>query len=144
MPSNPSLTPELYSLLGFTLWAVLLVTAVGSWRAVQVLVGQKRANEFPSGTPHGGDAYWRLNRAHMNTAENLPIFATLVLIAHMIDVHSETTVLLAQVILGARIVQSLIHFASGSAMAVNLRFTAFLVQIGCYFGLAWTIVTSAA
>lgn len=142
MPLFPKLTPELYALLGFTLWAVLLVTAVATWRAAQVLIGQKRANEFPSGTPHGSDPYWRLNRAHMNTAENLPIFTALVVIAHLAGVHSEMTANLANIIVGTRVVQSLIHISSGSAMAVNARFTAFLVQIGGYIGLAYAIVSS--
>lgn len=144
MPTTPSLTPELLALLGFVVWAILLVTCVGIWRAAQVLMGQKRANEFPSGTPHGGDLYWRLNRAHVNTAENLPVFASLVVIAHLAGIRSEATALLAQTIVVARVIQSLIHIASGSAMAVNLRFTAFLVQIGCFFAFAWILVTSVA
>ena len=52
---------------------IVLVTAIGAFRVLQVLTRKKAANEFPSGTPHGGDLYWRLNRAHMNTAENLPL-----------------------------------------------------------------------
>jgi uncharacterized MAPEG superfamily protein len=142
MPAAPSLTPELWSLLGFALWPIALVFGVGIWRALQVLTGQKRANEFPSGSPHGSDVYWRLNRAHINTTENLPIFGALVVTAHLAGVHNETTALLAQAALLARIAQSLIHVISGSAMAVNLRFTAYVVQLLCFLGIAWAIVTN--
>src|SRR5437763_12744438 len=113
-------------LVGFALWALVLVLAVGTARSSQVLFGKKRANEFPSGTQHGGDRYWRLNRAHINTVENLPIFATLVLAGMLLHLATPMFLLLPRVILGARIAQSLVHISSGSSMAVNLRFTAFL------------------
>jgi hypothetical protein len=35
--------------------------------------------------------------------------------------------------------QSLVHVASGSGMAVNVRFTLFLVQVGCVVGFLLTI-----
>jgi hypothetical protein len=51
--------------------------------------------------------------------------------------------LLATIVLGARIVQSLIHISSGSAMAVNLRFTAFAVQLVCEVWMAVLILQTA-
>jgi hypothetical protein len=106
-----------------------LVLCVGAARVVQVLGGNKRANEFPSGVPHGGDRYWRLNRAHMNTVENLPIIGALTLTAALLHVDIATA---ATVALAARVVQSLVHVASGSVVAVNVRFTAFATQLACY------------
>ncbi len=123
------MTTELWALLGFAFWPVLLVTAIGGFRALDVLTGRKKANEFPAGVPHGGDLYWRLNRAHLNSLENLPIVASVFIIAHLAGVHSALTETLALVILGARIVQSVIHISSGTPMAVNLRFTAYVVQL---------------
>ncbi len=124
----------LVCLVGFALWAVLLVMGVGFSRVAQVLAGKKRANEFPSGTQHGGDRYWRLNRAHLNTVENLPIFAALVIAGVLLHVSSAAFATLPVVIVGARIVQSVVHVSSGSVVAVNVRFTAFLTQVVCF---AW-------
>jgi uncharacterized MAPEG superfamily protein len=123
------MTGSLYCLVGFAAWAVLLVVGVGGWRVVEVLAGKKRANQFPSGVQHGGDLYWRLNRAHLNAVENLPIFAVLVLVAHFTHVDVTRA---AEVALAARVLQSLIHVGSGSVAAVNLRFAAFATQLGCY------------
>jgi uncharacterized MAPEG superfamily protein len=123
------MTGSLYCLVGFTAWAIVLVTAIACARIALVLTGRKRANEFPGGIQHGGDAYWRLNRAHLNTLENLPIFAALVLSARF--AHVDVT-LPAQIVLGARVVQSLIHLSSGRSLAINLRFTAFLTQCTCH------------
>ena len=105
--------------MGFAAWAALLVTAIGVARVAQVVTGKKRANEFPGGVQHGGDAYWRLNRAHLNAVENLPIFAALVLTARLTHVG---VLLPAEIILVARLVQSLIHISSGRVLAVNVRF----------------------
>ena len=43
---------------------------------------------FAAGVPHGSDAYWRLNRAHLNTLENLPIFAAIVLSGWVVGMES--------------------------------------------------------
>jgi hypothetical protein len=43
---------------------------------------------------------------------------------------------LAQVYLGARIGQTLVHLSSGSAMVVNVRFTFFVVQAVCVLWMA--------
>ena len=127
---------QLYCLVGFAAWAVILVVGIALYRVAQVLTGQKRANEFPSGMQHGGDRYWRLNRAHMNTVENLPIFGALVLTATLLHVD---VLRWAEIALCARVLQSVIHVSSGSVMAVNLRFTAFVTQVVCYVGMIWTL-----
>ena len=65
----------------------------------------------------------------MNTAENLPIFATVVLVGSLAGVSSATFATLAQVCLGARMVQSIVHVSSNAVMAVNLRFAALAAQL---------------
>ena len=128
------MTTPLWCLLGFVAWTLVLLLGVGFSRVGAVLSGEKKANEFPSGVPHGGDAYWRLNRAHMNCVENLPLFASVVLVATVAGVRAPMLDTLARVYLGARIGQSVTHVSSGGVMAVNVRFTFFLVQIGCLVG----------
>ncbi|MBI4817722.1 MAG: MAPEG family protein [Deltaproteobacteria bacterium] len=128
------MTIPIACLLGFAGWTVLLVSMVGVWRVVLVLRGRMASNEFTSGTPHGSEAYWRLNRAHMNAVENLPIVATVILIGTILGIDSPLFDRLSEFVLGARIVQSLVHVSSGGKRAVSIRFSAFAVQL---LALAW-------
>jgi hypothetical protein len=135
------MTTPLYALIGFVFWTVFLVVSIGTVRSYLVMTGSAVPNGFDSGTRHGGDAYWRLNRAHINCLENLPIFASLVLVAAVIGAQSTTLDNLARVIVIARVGQSLAHISSGSATAVKLRFTFFLAQVVsfCWFAI-WLVV----
>jgi uncharacterized MAPEG superfamily protein len=128
------MTTPLWCLLGFVTWTLVLLVAVGVARVSQVLAGNAQPTSFPAGVPHGSDAYWRLNRAHLNCVENLPLFASVVLVAAVAGVRSGTLDLLAQVFLVARVGQSLTHVSSGSVLAINVRFAFFLVQLGCLIG----------
>jgi uncharacterized MAPEG superfamily protein len=109
------------------------------------MTGKAAPNAFPSGTPHGSDAYWRANRAHINTTENLPIFAAMVVVGALTSADTDPRFgTLALVTLCARVIQSVIHLSAGSATAVNLRFSAFLVQLVCIAWMALTIIQRAA
>lgn len=133
------------ALVLFALWAVVLVLAIGIWRVSLILMGQARANGFNPGTPHGSDRYWRLNRAHINTLENLPIFGAVVIACHIAGVaNSGEAILLSGLALVFRVVQSLIHIASGSPLAVTFRFLAFGVQLLCFIGLGLVALNSGA
>ena len=126
--------------MSYTLWALLLVGTVAIWRAARVLKGEALANAFPSGQPHGSRRYWRLNRAHLNCVENLPIFAAVVLSGHLIGMTEPMFGVFSLVILAGRIAQSVIHVASGSPHAVQARFTAYLVQWACMLAMTWMVV----
>ena len=116
-------------LLGFAAWTILLVLLVISWRGVMVLQGAYETHGFPSGTPHGPDVYWRLNRAHINAAEGLPIFGVIVLAGAVTGVEDPMFGTLACVVLGARLVQTLVHVAANTAVSVSIRVTALVVQL---------------
>ncbi len=122
-------TPVLCLLL-FASWAIVLVLTLGAVRVLRVLRREQAANSFPSGVPHGGDRYWRLNRAHLNCVENLPIFGAIVVAAELSGVRTDTVATAATAVIVGRVAQSIIHVASNHNDAVNLRFTAFLVQLG--------------
>lgn len=135
------MTPPLYALVGFALWTLLLVFAgIGAWRVKQVVVDKRRPNSFPSGQPHGPDWYQRMNRAHMNCVENLPIFASLVLVGHVAGVRDPTFDTLALAYFGARIGQTLAHLSSGRSLVVNIRFTFFLAQVICAAWMGWILL----
>lgn len=118
------------------LWAITLLLMVGADRVLQVMRGEAKITGFTAGVPHGSDSYWRINRAHLNTVENLPIFAAIVLSGWVVGMESSTFNRLAVIIVVARVIQSAIHIISGSATAVRLRFTAFAVQIACEIWMA--------
>jgi hypothetical protein len=143
MESFLPVLPPLAALVLFALWAMILVISIGIWRSSLVFAGKAQANSFPSGTQHGGDRYWRLNRAHMNTVENLPIFGALVLSGFYLQVQDTWFQILPSLILYARVAQSLIHIASGSAFAVTLRFLAYGVQLLAMFALAYIVGKAA-
>jgi uncharacterized MAPEG superfamily protein len=137
-----AMTTPLWCLLGFILWTLLLLTGIGVARVSQVVAGSAQPNSFTSGVPHGSDSYWRLNRAHMNCLENLPLFAAVVLTAAVLGINNSTLDTLAVVFLLARIGQTTAHLSSGGVMAVNVRFTFFLTQIGCILGFLAVIVSN--
>ena len=125
------MTPTLYALIGFVFWTMFLVMVLGCTRGYQIVTGQKKSNEFRAGVPHGGEMYWRLNRAHLNCIENIPLFATVVLTAAVTGASSETMNMLACVYMVARVCQSMVHIASGTNTAVQVRFTFYGVQMFC-------------
>ncbi len=124
------------TLLAFVAWSFVLLSAMLSWRGLAVLTGKRRMNEFPAGERHGSDTYWRLSRAHLNSIENIPVLAALAAAAALLEQQQPGALATvgwlgpwSAVVLGARVCQSAMHVASGSALAVTLRFSFFAVQI---------------
>ena len=124
------------SLVLFAVWGLLLVISIGTWRLAMAVSGNVPQGGFNPGTPHGGAAYWRLNRAHMNEVENLPFFGAVVLGGMVANVQDPNFQMLASIVLLARIAQTIIHVTSGAQVAILLRFTAYLVQVFSMLGMA--------
>ena len=118
----------LQALLGFIAWTLCLLVLMEAIRSWLVLTGAVPANGFNPDNSNLSPFMQRLARAHANCLEGLPIFGGLMLLAVVAD-RSAVTDPLAWVLLGARVVQSLIHLASTSPAAVTTRFTAFAVQM---------------
>ena len=138
---SPFVAPHsVTALIAYALWALALVITLAIVRTTIVLRGRAKPNSFTAGIPHGGDAYWRLNRAHLNTLENLPIFAAIVLSGWVVGMETATFNRLAVIVILARIVQSFIHLASGSVAAVSFRFAAFAVQVVCEIWMALLVL----
>ena len=139
------MTAPLICLTLFALWTVsLLMIGVGPYRFFQVLVHKAKPNSFTPGTPHGPDWYQRLMRAHMNCVENLPVFASLVLVGHLAGLRDGTFAVLCQVFVAARACQTVAHLSSGRSAVVNVRFAFFLVQLTVYLLLGWMLLTAPA
>jgi hypothetical protein len=121
------------ALLGFIAWSILLTLALIGVRTAATLKG-KALNTFSATGADLDDFGLRVTRAHGNSVENLAIVACLLLYAISTD-QTAITNGLAAVVFGARVVQSVVHIASGSVPAVVLRATAFTVQN--VIGLMW-------
>jgi uncharacterized MAPEG superfamily protein len=141
--SADAIPHSIVALVFYALWAVVLVLMVGGDRVLLVLKGDAKVTSFSPGVPHGSESYWRINRAHMNTVENLPIFAAVVLAGWAIGLETLMFNRLAVIVVCARVVQSVIHILSGSALAINLRFLAFGVQLVCIVWMAVMILQQA-
>ena len=112
----------------FISWALLLLILMEMLRSYLVVSGRVRSNEFNPENSNLSPFMRRLARAHANCLEGLPIFGGLLVVA-LATGRTEVTEPLAPWLLGARVVQSSIHLASLSVIAVNARFTAFAIQI---------------
>ena len=130
------MNPTLTALTGFVAWSLSLLVLMEVLRSKLVVTGAVPANGFLPDNSNLSPFMQRLARAHANCVEGLPIFGGLLLIA-VVAGRSAVTDPLAYVLLGARIVQSLIHLGSLSALAVTLRFSAFAVQMA--IAVYWTI-----
>ena len=118
----------LQALLGFIAWTLLLLVLMEAIRSWLVLSGAEPANGFNPENSNLSPFMQRLVRAHANCLEGLPVFGGLMQVAVVAD-RSAITDPLAWLLLGARVVQSLIHLVSTSPAAVTARFTAFAVQM---------------
>lgn len=115
------------ALVAFAGWTVLLAITIVTLRTWIFLVNKRESAEF---RPDGTDVnafHMRLNRAHANCAENLPIFGVIVLAA-IATGNSDVTDPLALWVFGARVAQTLTHLVSTSNMAITVRVTFFSVQ----------------
>jgi uncharacterized MAPEG superfamily protein len=133
-------TVPLACLLAYVAWTVGLVLALTVARLRFLRAGGK-VREF--GVPDERRLVWRLFRAHANAVENLPLFASVVLVAAVMGRQGRALDVLAVVYLAGRIGQSLSHAAPGAGHRMNLRFRFFLLQLACLVGFLVVLVAPA-
>ncbi len=128
------INPTSIALTGFIAWTLALLVLMEVMRTKMVITGEVPANGFVPDNANLSPFMQRLARAHANCLEGLPIFGGLMLVA-LVTGRGGLTDPLAPVLLGARVIQSTIHVASLSNVAVTLRFSAFAVQmaVGAYW-----------
>ena len=130
------MNPTATALTGFIAWSLFLLVLMEVIRSKLVLTKAIPANGFNPDNSNLSPFMQRLARAHGNCVEGLPIFGGLMLVA-IVTGKSAITDPLAYVFLSARILQSVIHLSSLSALAVTLRFSAFAVQMA--IGIYWAV-----
>src|ERR1700761_9657862 len=125
------LPQSVIALVFYALWCLALVLMIAADRLLLIARGQVKNNEFLSGVPHGNDSYWRINRAQINAAENLPIFAAIVLAGWIAGTENHVFNMLAMAVLALRILQSVVHIVSGNSIMTWLRTLFFAGQVIC-------------
>lgn len=130
------LTATVGALLGFTAVTIALVTTVVLYRTALVFTGQRKADSFPRRGYEAPDFIQRLQDAHANCVENLPLVAAIILAA-VATGQTAVTDPLACYLLYARIGQSVVHAIAVNHWMVMLRATLYTVQIGI---LVWWIL----
>jgi uncharacterized MAPEG superfamily protein len=123
----------------FIAWTLFLLVLMEVLRSHLVLTGRVRSNEFDPENSRLSPFMQRLARAHANCVEGLPVFGGLLLVA-LATGRTAVTDPLAPWLLAARVLQSSIHLGSGSVLAVNVRFAAFVVQVAIGIYWAWALV----
>ncbi|MEN9466789.1 MAG: hypothetical protein RL081_790 [Pseudomonadota bacterium] len=121
------------ALLGFAAWTLLLVTGVFLYRGLRFVTGTP-INHWPRGAKPADDAplVKRLEDAHANSLENLPIFAVIVLAAAALG-KLDAIAALAPWVLYARVGQSLAHLSGVGVLQVLVRATFWSVQLALFF-----------
>lgn len=130
------MAPSAFALGLFIAWTLFLLLLMELLRSLLVLTGRVPSNGFQPDNANLSPFMQRLARAHANCVESLPVFGGLLLLA-LATGHSAVTDPLALWFVLARVLQSSIHLASLSVLAVNARFSAFAIQMG--IGVYWVV-----
>ncbi len=116
-------------LLLFAGLAVVMALGYAGPRVPVVLMGQQKADAWTRGNaPVGPSLLTRLQHAHYNLLETLPVLAVVVLAAAVTDQLALIDGL-AVYVLYARLVQIAAHLVGTSFPLVLVRATAFVVQM---------------
>jgi uncharacterized MAPEG superfamily protein len=127
------------ALIGFTAWTLLLVFIVFDWRFIEVLRG-KPANSWGRGAAIASPSLiTRIEHAHLNCLENLPVFAALVLAAVAEDKRAVID-LAGPFVLYFRLAQSACHLAGTSHWLVFVRANFYFVQWLLFAYMTWSLL----
>ena len=115
-------------LIGFVGWTIVLVLGYVNYRLFKIGGGQP-ADSWTRGNPSNDpDVIKRMQNAHLNCVENLPLYGGVVL-AGLATNQLAIIDPLAGWYLAARIAQSVVHVIQVSHWAVMIRGTLWTVQM---------------
>lgn len=128
------------ALLLFAAWTLALMFIYGGYRVLLVLSMKKRADTWGRDLPDIDPAFIvRAKHAHLNSAENLPVFAAIVLAAYMLGKMPVVDAVGAWV-LYLRVAQSLTHLAGRSHWHIFVRANFFFLQAFLYVYMIWGLL----
>ena len=117
------------ALLLFTAWTLVLMFIYVGYRVGLVLTFKKPANAWTRGQPTQDPALiQRAQNAHLNCAENLPVFAAVVLAAFVLGKMAVVDQI-ACWFLVARVAQGVVHLISTAPLMVFVRANLFVLQV---------------
>lgn len=122
------MSATILALAGYIAWSLVLLVGIAAYRTALVMKKNRLPNGFKADGSDSPEFGQRLTRAQANCAESF-VFTGGVLLFALATSSSAITDPLAYVLLAARLGQSIVHLVSSSALAVQIRFAFFLVQI---------------
>jgi len=125
-----TMSPAICALICFTLLTAALALAYPLQRVAMVLTGKASANAWKRGAQTAVQPAWaiRVQHAHLNCLENLPLFAAVIIAAYISD-QLMLIEGLAFIYLGLRVAQTLVHVISDSATFVFIRANLWIPQM---------------
>jgi uncharacterized MAPEG superfamily protein len=123
------MSATILGLAGYIAWLMVLLLSLALYRGVFNQSQKRTSLVFKADGSDVDELGQRLTRAHLNTVESFPFVCGVLLLALATDSTAITNGLV-YIVLGARIIQSLIHIASISNAAIYARFVFFLIQFG--------------
>ena len=120
-----TMTVPLWGLLAFIIWSMFIVALLLATRLRHLNAG---GSPLDFGDPTGNKLLWRIFRAQANCAENLPLYAGIVLLLEVRGVANIIIDSLAITYIGFRILHSLIHIFGFNP---NFRVACLGVQFAC-------------
>lgn len=129
------------ALLLFTAWTLLLMFTYVNYRVLLTLTGRKPANAWTRGQPNDDPPFvTRVQNAHYNCVENLPVFAAIVLAAYVLPDKRAVVDAVAAYVLYLRLAQSGVHLIGTTATLVFIRATFFTLQALLYVYMLWGLL----
>lgn len=130
----------LSALLLFAAWTLVLMLIYVGRRVLLVLSMKMKADHWVRGQPNEDpDFFKRAQNAHLNCAENLPVFGAIVLAAAAMG-KNEVVDGIAGIYLLLRVGQSVVHLISISHWFVFLRANLFILQVLLSFYMIWGLL----
>ena len=127
------------AVLLYAAWTLLLPVFYAGIR-VPAIAGGKKADSWERGkTPDDPPVLQRAKHAHLNSTENFPIFAAVVVIAGLMGKLAVADAV-AGFVLYARVLQSVMHMLGTSLPLVALRGFFYFVQVSLIFWMLWGLL----
>lgn len=128
------------ALLLFAAWTLVLMLTYVGYRVALVLAMKKPANSWGRGiTTDDPPFITRAHHAHLNSLENLPIFAAIVLAAHALG-KVPVVDQVAAFVLYARLAQSITHLIGVNHWLVFIRANFLVIQAALFFWMIWGLL----
>jgi len=117
------------AVLLYAVWTLLLPIVYAGYRAPMIARGRRRADHWERGKPADDPPIlMRAKGAHLNCAENFPIFAAVVCVGALLG-KSPIVDAVAAYVLYARIAQGVAHLIGTSLPLILLRGVFYAIQV---------------